>query len=119
MATTVLNQIHITGRSRERPDHPQPALSANTSPFCCCTPCADFALLVWLSAVMTPSGRRGIRSLLILIPLNPGRPAEGGGEVGIHLEGGQGSPTEVQVSQCWAFYVNKALYVTVRAPPEP
>ena len=34
--------------------------------------------------------------------------------MGIHLEGGQGSPTEVQVSQCWAFYVNKALYVTVR-----
>ena len=46
--------------------------------------------------------------------LNFDCPAEGGGEVGIHLEGGKGSPTEVQVSQCWAFYVNKALYVTVR-----
>lgn len=54
-----------------------------------------------------------VQTLEFLLPFWP---AEGGGEVGIHLEGGQGSPTEVQVSQCWAFYVNKALYVTVRLP---
>jgi hypothetical protein len=41
-------------------------------------------------------------------------PAGGGSEAGIHLDGGSGSPVEIQISQCWAFYVNKAVYITVR-----
>jgi hypothetical protein len=61
----------------------------------------------WKKAILLDHGHHAVLNQIHIT----GR-SQGGGEVGIHLEGGQGSPTEVQVSQCWAFYVNKALYVT-------